>query len=227
MEAEDKRRQLEAEEAERQARIEKHLARCRNEASELQHEIGGALFDTNPEHPDIDGATMQQFLEWFIENNELEPRPLNGTLTGPPGTGKSRALAAAAVAQCQRSGRENVEWITGYEFAELVSSLSTEKRDEATARLKTISEAYWLFFDDLGSSNFTKARLTRLFSLIDERYRRHLPTFFSTEYTTPQLKKKINETKDSKDASTRILRRIIGTTNTPLAKFFHFKRPQK
>jgi DNA replication protein DnaC len=221
--AEQERRDAEAKEAEKQARIEEIRAERKQEAYALGYEIGGALFETDPDHPDIDGQTMQEFLEFA---HELWPR-LNAILTGPPGVGKSRALAAAAVAHCQRSGRENVEWITGYEFAELVSNLSTDKRDEANARLKAITEASTLYFDDLGSANFTTARTSRFFRLIDERYRRKLPTFISTNYSTPQLKRIFTATGDSKDEAVRILRRIIGTPSEPLAKFFHFKRPQE
>lgn len=224
-EAEQELRDAETKEAERQARAEKYRARCRDEASDLQHEIGAALFDTNPEHPDIDGQTMQDFTAYAQDH--WDDWPLNAILTGPPGTGKSRALAAAAVANCQRSGRENVEWITGYEFAELVSNLSTDKREEATARLCAITEASTLYFDDLGSANFTTARTSRFFRLIDERYRRRVPIFISTNYSTAQLKKLFTATGDSKDEAVRILRRIIGTPAEPLARFFHFKRPQE
>lgn len=223
IEAERAREAAEAKEAEIQARIEEIRAERKQEAYALGYEIGGALFETDPDHPDIDGQTMQEFLEFA---HELWPR-LNAILTGPPGVGKSRALAAAAVAECQRSGREDVEWITGYEFAELVSNLSTDKREEANARLKAITEASILYFDDLGSANFTTARTSRFFRLIDERYRRKLLTFMSTNYSTPQLKKIFTATGDSKDEAVRILRRIIGTPAEPLARFFHFKRPQE
>jgi DNA replication protein DnaC len=228
--AEQERIDAEAKDAERQARRERFRAKCEQESLDLKDEIGGALFDTNPEHPDIDGQTMQKFIEWFPENkNRLdEDLPqLNAILVGSPGAGKSRALAAVALDYCKKTGRDGIEWITGYEFAELVSNLSTDKRDEANARLKAITEAYELFFDDLGSANFTTARTSRFFRLIDERYRRNRPTFFSTNYSTAQLKKLFTATGDSKDEAVRILRRIIGTPSEPLAKFFHFQRPQK
>lgn len=222
------REAAEAKEAEIQERRDKFRAKCKQEASDLEQEIGGALFDTNPEHPDIDGQTMQDFIKWFTDCREDDDlRRLNAILVGSPGVGKSRALAAAALDYCDKTGREGIEWITGYEFAELVSNLSTDKRDEANARLKAITEAYELFFDDLGSANFTTARTSRFFRLIDERYRRKLPTFISTNYSTPQLKKVFTATGDSKDEAVRILRRIIGTPSEPLVKFFHFKSPQE
>jgi DNA replication protein DnaC len=222
------REQAEQERRDAEARIENFRAKCEQESSDLEDEIGRALFDTNPDHPDVDGQTMQQFIGWFTENNNRlhdDLRPLNAILVGSPGVGKSRALAAVALDYCKKTGRDGIEWITGYEFAELVSNLSTDKRDEANARLKAITEAYKLFFDDLGSANFTTARTSRFFRLIDERYRRKLPSFISTNYSTPQLKKVFTATGDSKDEAVRILRRIIGTPAEPLAAFFHFKRP--
>ena len=227
--AENARIAAEAKEAEEQARIEKVRAERKQEAEELAEEIGSALADTNLDHPDIDGQTLKDFIDWQVENDHVwntNQRPLNAILVGPPGVGKSRALAAVALAECESYGREDVEWITGYEFAELVSNLSTDRRDEASARLQEITRTLSLFFDDLGSANFTTARTSRFFRLIDERYRRKLPTFISTNYSTPQLKKVFTATGDSKDEAARILRRIIGTPSEPLAKFFHFKRPQ-
>jgi DNA replication protein DnaC len=61
--------------------------------------------------------------------------------------------------------------------------------------------------------------------LVDERYRENRPTIISTNYSTQQLKKLFATTGETKEESVRILRRLIGTPATPLAKFFHFKRP--
>jgi DNA replication protein DnaC len=226
--AEKARKDAEAKEAEKQALIEEIRTERKQEAYALGEEIGSALFDTNPDHPDIDGQTMQDFIKWLPENFNRHPRPLNAVLDGLPGVGKSRALAAVAVAKCETAGKSHVEWITGYEFADLVTDLSSsDKKKESSSRLKRLAKCSYLFFDDLGSVNFTPARTARLFSLIDERYRKSRPSFISTNYSTPQLKKVFTATSDSKDEAVRILRRIIGTPSEPLAKFFHFKRQQE
>jgi len=229
VEAEEARIRAEAIEAEKQARIEKARAERKQEAIQLWNEIGIALFDTDTDHPDIDGKTFQAFMKWVPENedrvNYFGPDPINAILVGPPGVGKSRALAAAAVADCEKWGRENIEWVTGYEFAELVSNLSTDKRTEANARLEVITDAWHLYFDDLGSANFTAARTARFFRLIDERYRRNRITFFSTNHTPQQLRKIFTSSSESKDEAVRILRRICGTQSHPLAQLFQFKKP--
>jgi DNA replication protein DnaC len=110
-------------------------------------------------------------------------------------------------------------------FADLVTALANDKRGQASKSLPALAEAPGLFFDDLGSVDFTKARTSRFFSLIDARYRSGRATLVSTNCTTPELKKILTATTESKDDAVRILRRLIGTPSTPLAKFFHFKKP--
>lgn len=187
--------------------------------------IGSSVAELDPQHPDIDKEAVASFLGWFRSSYPVR-NPPNAILSGPSGTGKTRALAQAAKFCCG-DGRENVEWITGYQFAELVSDLATDRRTEARDHLNQITQAWWLFIDDLGSVNFTPARTSRFYQLVDERYRRGLETFISTNYTTSQLKKLFATTGETRDEATRILRRIIGTPTAPLAKFFHFKRPTK
>ena len=195
------------------------------EVGELKEQIGRELLDFDPMHLDIDKSSISEFFRFF-EGYE-EPPQCNCILTGPSGTGKTRALAQAALYFCRIMGRgENfIEWITGYEFAELITELSSERREAANLRLKEVSDAYMLFFDDLGSANFTAARMTHFFRLIDNRYRKRFHTLFTTNYSTAQLKKLFSKTGESSEDAARILRRIIGTPATPLAKFFHFKRP--
>lgn len=195
-----------------------------SDVEDMVETIGWSVAELNPQHPDIDKEAVASFLEWF-RGSYPSRTPSNAILSGPSGTGKTRALAQAAKFCCG-DGRENVEWITGYQFAELVSDLATDRRSGSRGRLHQIAEASWLFIDDLGSVNFTPPRTSRFYQLVDERYRRGLETFISTNYSTPQLKKIFATTGETRDEATRILRRIIGTPTAPLAKFFHFKRPQ-
>ena len=195
----------------------------------LESQIGQKLINLDIEHPDIDARAAGDFLEWHAKGVVWDDDhvPLtNAILTGPSGTGKTRALGQAAISYTERNGAiDTVEWITGYEFAELVSDFGGDRRQESKDRLAQITFADMLYFDDLGSANFTTARTSRFFRLIDERHKHDLATIFTTNYTTAQLKKLLAATGEGKDDATRILRRIIGTPAAPLAKFFHFKRP--
>lgn len=219
-------------ERQRQADDEREARRrekIRRDIEELQIVIGPTLTTLDIGHTDIDSEAARDFLEWH--NRRLDQSgdhffQTNAILTGPSGTGKTRALAQAAVWYAREyRGMDSVEWITGYDFAELVSDLATDKRQESSGKLAQITFAEILYFDDLGSANFTPARTSRFFRLIDERYKHDLPTIFTTNYTTAQLKKLFATTSETRDEATRILRRIIGTPAAPLAKFFHFKRP--
>ena len=217
----EQRRMTEAEED------RKNEAKIQRDIDELSSVIGSALTTLNIEHPDIDAQGAGNFLNWHNRSHwEDDFFQTNAILTGPSGTGKTRALAQAALWYTRENGScEKVEWITGYDFAELVSDLGGEKRQESKDRLAQITFANILYFDDLGSANFTTARTSRFFRLIDERHKHDLATIFTTNYTTGQLKKLFAATGETKDDATRILRRIIGTPAAPLAKFFHFKRP--
>ena len=220
--------------AEQMRRIEeentaRREAKIRQARWKLESQIGQKLINLDIEHPDIDARAARDFLEWHTKGSDWNEDNIlltNAILTGPSGTGKTRALGQAAIRYTKRNGAiDTVEWITGYDFAELVSDLGGDKRQESKDRLAQITFADMLYFDDLGSANFTTARTSRFFRLIDERHKHDLATIFSTNYTTAQLKKLFAATGETKDDATRILRRIIGTPAAPLAKFFHFKRP--
>jgi DNA replication protein DnaC len=228
MDAERIRTQKAEERAERQRQAESRRKQFKREAEALKSEIGDSLTSIDPNHPDIDHAAIREFLDWHASVWRVDPSaPRNVMLQGFPGVGKSRALAAAAIALCESDGRDGIEWVTGWMFSDLVAALANDKRGQASKSLKALAEAPVLFFDDLGSVDFTKARTSRFFSLIDARYRSARPTLVSTNCSTPELKKILTEKTESKDDAVRILRRLIGTTSTPLAKFFHFRRPQK
>jgi DNA replication protein DnaC len=210
-----------------QEREERWRKKVERERYELREIIGHNLTTLDLDHPDIDRAAVEKFLAWcnrYEDENGGLFIPTNAILSGPSGTGKTRAMAQAALWHCEECIFESVEWITGYEFAELVGNLATDRRADANDRLREITEAPILFFDDLGSANFTTARTSRFFRLVDERHRNDRATIISTNYSTSQLKKLFATTGETKEEAVRILRRIIGTPASPLASFFHFKR---
>lgn len=190
----------------------------RLELEVLKDRIGRGLIQLDPSHADIDRETLTEFLNWHEEFDE--PPPCNAILTGAPGTGKSRALAYSAF----KMFGMGVDWITAYEFAELVSDLGTDRSAHSKDRLRDLADVVILYFDDLGSANFTPQRLAQFFKLMDIRYRRGWPTFFSTNYSTPELKKLILHSGALDCESNRILWRIVGTYSEPRARFFHFKK---
>ena len=220
-------------ESERKRQEDERRQSARNEKMErmkreLEDSIGRELITLNLDHPDIDKVAAEAFLDWHEARFGDGPEIFisNAILSGDSGTGKTRALAQAAIRYIMQEEYACLEWITGYEFAELIGDLATENRSEANVRLQEITNTQILYFDDLGSANFTPARTSRFFRLIDERHRHHRATLFTTNYSTAQLKRLFGKTGESKDDAVRILRRIIGTQAEPLARFFHFKRPE-
>jgi DNA replication protein DnaC len=227
---------LEAEElrerVERQRRLEAEAAareeeRHRLGIEELRDTIGFRLLQLDPSHSDVDGAAITEFLDWCRQST-LDLSPLNAYLFGPPRVGKTRALAAAAIATAEEHGFESVEWVSAHDFAEIVGDLgTTERRDAATRRLRDLAQCWFLFLDDLGGAEFTGPRTARFFSLIDERYRNERPTFITTNYSPSELKKLFTAKSEAKAEGIRILGRILGTPHDPLAKIMQFKRPSK
>lgn len=221
-------------ESERKRQEDERRQSARNEKMErmkreLEDSIGRELITLNLDHPDIDKVAAEAFLNWHKARFHCDGPEIfisNAILSGDSGTGKTRALAQAAIRYIMQEEYACLEWITGYEFAELIGDLATENRSEANVRLQEITNTEILYFDDLGSANFTPARTSRFFRLIDERHRHDRATLFTTNYSTAQLKRLFGKTGESKDDAVRILRRIIGTQAEPLARFFHFKRPE-
>jgi DNA replication protein DnaC len=222
LEQEAQRKQaLEAETERREAKREKVGL------EELEDAIGYKLLELDTDHPDVDGSAIRQFLDWFpLDWKDLDKT--NGYLVGPPRLGKTRALAAAAIIAAKEFGFESVTWITGHEFAELVSDLgSNDRRESANLRIKELAESWLLFFDDLGGAGFTPQRTSRFFALIDTRYRLGRATYLTSNYSPSALKKIFSSTSEGREEGIRILGRILGTPNQPLAKIFSFKRAGK
>jgi DNA replication protein DnaC len=67
-------------------------------------------------HPDIDKISISEFFGFFEDYEE--PPQCNFILTGDSGTGKTRALAQAAICYCRVIGKDDnfIEWITDSEF---------------------------------------------------------------------------------------------------------------
>jgi DNA replication protein DnaC len=209
----------EAKAAEREGRIERIF-------EELAGEIGTELaYDLNVNHPDFDNETFEKFKAWNGYEEARDIR-LNAILHGAPGTGKSRAMAYWALWLGIEPYGEYA-WITGGQFAELVSALAdNEQRAEAKKTLRRLGKVTWLFFDDLGSAHFTAARISHFFALMDARYKESLTTMFTTNHGLKDIRGMLCGSGSQEDATMadRILRRMIGTANDPRATFFEFKR---
>lgn len=202
-------------------KINKHKA-------ELREAIGFELCrDIELEHPDFDRATYERYMAWDSWPDDVGS-PRNAILGGPPRLGKTRALAARAMAWVGPDDDDGkVEWITNAKFADLVTALgNSEERDAARRHLRRLAEADYLFFDDLGSVHFTDARISHFMALIDARYQKGFETHFTTNFSLAQIREMLSGRGAAADVmlADRILGRIIGTEAEPRAEVFHFKR---
>jgi flagellar biosynthesis GTPase FlhF len=75
------------------------------EVGELEEQIGRELLDFDLMHPDIDKISISEFFGFFEDYEE--PPQCNFILTGDSGTGKTRALAQAAICYCRVIGKDD------------------------------------------------------------------------------------------------------------------------
>lgn len=193
---------------------------------ELYDEVGAELTDLDEDHPDFDKEAFARFKEWHFYDEERSVY-LNAILHGAPGSGKSRAMAYWARQEKNIDAYGEYAWITGSQFAELISALGdNEQRNEAKKTLRRLGEVEGLYFDDLGSAHFTAARISHFFALMDARYKAQGYTIFTTNHGLREIRSMLSGSggKDDTTMADRILRRMVGTANDPRATFFEFKR---
>jgi len=209
-------RQEKAEQQAKELRIFK--TECSHARDRLAAQIGGELIKRiDPDHPNLDWPAARQVIRHRIYKTNL-------LIYGPPGTGKTRALAHFGL-RLASTGWETA-WVTGTEFAELVSNIGDpQERVRALQRLDELATAEVLLIDDLGSAHFSEARVSRLFELLDARYRNQLPTAVSTNCGSDELRRQLaGPSRDpaSKLVADRIIRRLTGSPADPRATFVRF-----
>lgn len=198
----------------------------------LHRIIGRHMFPVNETYPGFDSERFAEVREFTFNNEERCDDRINLVIEGPPGVGKTRMAALL----CDRlvTDRRLCEWTTESEFFATVGELGhTSERKGAESWLNAMSEVDYLFFDDLGSSSLTDARWSRLCQLIDHRYRNNSPTVFTTNWSAKMLARRIErqlvglgmtEEEAATDAH-RLLRRIYGSRETPLARIVSCRSP--
>jgi DNA replication protein DnaC len=187
-------------------RLKERQARIQIRLEEFESQIGWEMlkeFDTS--HPDIDAEAARRFFEHPLHENVI--------LAGGVGMGKTRCMACRATDLIKEG--EDVGWISAAEFAGIVSALGDQdSRAASINRLQDLATCEILFLDDLGAANFTEARTSRFFDLIDHRHRHGLPCVLTTNLGLTAMRRTLSPDRLTSD---RILRRIVGSTNAPTA----------
>ena len=192
----------------------------------LLDEMGLELWrELNPDHPDFDREAFEQVCSLPSRNTESHFN-YNHVLNGPTGTGKSRTMAFLA--------RRTVEWteagwLTSARFNDLVTMHSTNRKDEARAELQRMAQVEFLFFDDLGAVELTRAGIKHFYALMHARYVENLVTYFSTNYGRDGIERMLAPTGDPEEVKVAkaIIRRMIGTPAEPRAHLTTFKSHQR
>jgi DNA replication protein DnaC len=210
---------------------------------ELQERIGPELQELDPEHPDFDRAAYEKAQLWDgfqyfdahkkryfpteeeKEKGDWESLGVNSLyLHGPAGCGKTRIAVFICRRECDNF--EFVEFITEKELMDAVAAMANPATREASAELfARLSEGELLFFDDLGTASLTEARYSRLFELVDYRWKHRLRTVWTSNKSPKRIgawvkRFWIKQGCDEEEAQTntnKLLRRILGSTNKPLA----------
>lgn len=123
----------------------------------------------------------------------------NLIITWPVGVGKTYAVD---------SYLRSIEWnelnrykVTDWRFKEYLGSWLLKHRDKATQwqtpitnfPLELMIRTKLLFFDDIWVANITEAYLSKLTYVLDERIAKKLPTIFTTNLNSDQLKQKLDK----------------------------------
>ena len=192
-------------------RLKERQARIQIRLEEFENQIGWEMlkeFDTC--HPDIDAEAARRFFQHPLDENVI--------LAGGVGMGKTRCMARRAMDLINEG--EDVGWISAAEFAGIVSALGDQdSRAASINRLQDLATCEILFLDDLGAANFTEARTSRFFDLIDHRHRHGLPCVVTTNLGLTAMRRTLSPDRLTSD---RILRRIVGSTNAPTASTIIF-----
>lgn len=105
---------------------------------------------------------------------------------GDVGTGKS--YAAACIANYLLARKVPVVMTS---FVKILTAIQKD-RDQEDQLVSRLNRAKLVIFDDLGAERDTSFGIEKVYSIIDERYRRELPMILTTNLTIDQMKSEID-----------------------------------
>lgn len=104
-------------------------------------------------------------------------------LWGDVGTGKS--YAAACIANYLLDHKTPVVMTS---FVKILAAIQKE-RDQEERIISRLNRAKLVIFDDLGAERDTSFGIEKVYSIVDERYRKQLPMILTTNLTLDQMKR--------------------------------------
>lgn len=152
-------------------------------------------------------AIVQGYADSF--NEVLKARPVPGLVfVGVPGTGKTH-IACAMIAKLMAQGYSAAYLACPHFLLAARESQLMRSHEKTSLLIDRFKQPHFLVLDEFGTHTTQDVDYQILFSVIDGRYQRNLPTLMVTNLRHEDLKKTVDE---------RFLERIIGI-NGPILKF--------
>lgn len=126
---------------------------------------------------------MKTFKEWNGESLML---------WGDPGNGKTH-LAAAIVNELSKKGYIVVFQSVPELLQRIRSTFNSENKENETQIMRALLECDLLILDDIGAEKTTEWVEEKLFNIIDGRYRKELPTLYTSNLEPKELKNQVGK----------------------------------
>lgn len=113
-------------------------------------------------------------------------------LWGEPGNGKTH-LAAAIVNELSKKGYIVVFQSVPELLQRIRSTFNSENKENETQIMRALLECDLLILDDIGAEKTTEWVEEKLFNIIDGRYRKELPTLYTSNWEPKELKNQVGK----------------------------------
>ncbi len=113
-------------------------------------------------------------------------------LWGDPGNGKTH-LAAAIVNELSQKGYIVVFQSVPELLQRIRSTFNSENKENETQIMRALLECDLLILDDIGAEKTTEWVEEKLFNIIDGRYRKELPTLYTSNLEPKELKNQVGK----------------------------------
>ncbi|HDR6388558.1 MULTISPECIES: ATP-binding protein [Bacillus] len=113
-------------------------------------------------------------------------------LWGEPGNGKTH-LAAAIVNELSKKGYIVVFQSVPELLQRIRSTFNSENKENETQIMRALLECDLLILDDIGAEKTTEWVEEKLFNIIDGRYRKELPTLYTSNLEPKELKNQVGK----------------------------------
>lgn len=111
---------------------------------------------------------------------------------GEPGNGKTH-LAAAIINELSKKGYIVVFQSVPELLQRIRSTFNSENKENETQIMRALLECDLLILDDIGAEKTTEWVEEKLFNIIDGRYRKELPTLYTSNLEPKELKNQVGK----------------------------------